>query len=163
MIVREARPDEMDQVGRLRVAAYEAEDLLAANPAYAETLRLLGTRGDGEVLVAVEDGRAVGTAMLQLWGPGCEVAREAGEAEMRALAVDPAARGRGVGGALVEAVAGLAASRGARRLVLSTQPRMTSAQRLYLAKGFDRLPERDWTPVPGLTLLAFGKAVTAGR
>jgi hypothetical protein len=33
---------------------------------------------------------------------------------------------------------------------------MHAAQRLYRAAGFVRLPERDWSPVPAVTLLAFG-------
>jgi hypothetical protein len=33
---------------------------------------------------------------------------------------------------------------------------MHVAHRLYARLGFGRLPERDWEPVPGITLLAFG-------
>jgi ribosomal protein S18 acetylase RimI-like enzyme len=43
-----------------------------------------------------------------------------------------------------------------RHLVLCTQTEMKSAQRLYESAGFVRLPERDWSPVPGVTLLAYG-------
>jgi hypothetical protein len=32
---------------------------------------------------------------------------------------------------------------------------MLGAQRLYAELGFRRLPERDWSPVPGVSLLAF--------
>jgi hypothetical protein len=42
------------------------------------------------------------------------------------------------------------------RLVLSTQLAMRAAQRQYLAAGFERLPDRDWSPLPGVVLLAFG-------
>jgi GNAT superfamily N-acetyltransferase len=159
MIVREAYPSEMEMAGELRVAAYEAQQLLAVNPDYAGTLRVLGAEGDGEVLVAVEDARVLGTVMLQLWQPSSEIARSAEEAEIRALAVAPEAQGRGVGGALVRAVIDRATTRGVRRLLLSTQPAMTTAQRLYLAAGFTPMPDRDWTPVPGVTLLAFGRAL----
>ena len=38
----------------------------------------------------------------------------------------------------------LAQRRGFSRLVLSTQPAMLAAQRLYARLGFERLPERDW-------------------
>ena len=40
-------------------------------------------------------------------------------------------------------------------MVLSTDPRMTAAHRLYERLGFRRLPERDWTPVPGIDLLVY--------
>ncbi|MFI6024688.1 GNAT family N-acetyltransferase [Amycolatopsis magusensis] len=156
MFVRAALPDELGAVGDLRVDAYEAQGLLTANPDYAATLRALGAAG-GDVLVAVDGDRVVGTIMLERWGPDSEVARSADEAEVRALAVAPEAQGRGVGAALLRAVMERAASLGVRHLVLSTQPGMTAAHRLYAAHGFARLPDRDWAPVPGLTLLSFGQ------
>jgi ribosomal protein S18 acetylase RimI-like enzyme len=157
VIVREALPGEMDAVGALRVEAYRAQDLLAANPGYANTLRALGADGRGTVLVAAEDDRLVGTVMVESWHPASEVARGPGEAEVRALAVEPSAQGRGVGRTLVRAAIARAAGLGARRLLLSTQPTTTAAQRLYHAEGFTRIPELDWSPSPGLTLLAFGR------
>ena len=44
---------------------------------------------------------------------------------------------------------------GRRRLVLSTQPTMYAAQRVYERAGFTRAPGRDWSPVPGLVLMAY--------
>ena len=40
--------------------------------------------------------------------------------------------------------------------MLCTQTTMHAAQHLYTEAGFRRMPERDWQPVPGFTLLAFG-------
>jgi ribosomal protein S18 acetylase RimI-like enzyme len=157
VLVRPARLAELAAVGELRVAAYLAQDLLSANPPYADTLRTLGTDGRGEVLVAVDDDQILGSIMLDPWHDRSEIARGPDEAEIRGLAVAPAAQGRGVGAGLVRAVIGLATARGARRLLLSTLPAMTAAQRLYVAAGFSRLPDRDWSPRPGLTLLAFGR------
>jgi ribosomal protein S18 acetylase RimI-like enzyme len=161
MYVREARADEISAVGDLRLEAYRAQNLLAENPAYAETLRLLGADGHGEILVAVDDARMLGTVMLESWHADSEVARAADEAEMRGLAVSPRAQGRGVGAALVRAAVDRAAERGARQVVLSTRPAMTVAQRLYVAEGFTRMPERDWSPVPGVALLAFRRPLAA--
>ncbi|MEU9831793.1 GNAT family N-acetyltransferase [Streptosporangium sp. NPDC048047] len=156
MIVRDVRPEEMKSAGELRVAAYDAQGLLDASPGYAATLRVLGADGPGEVLVAAEEDRLLGTVMFEPRHEGSEVARDPGEGEIRALAVAPDARGRGVGRALVRAAIDLAARRGVGLLLLSTQPAMTTARRLYLSEGFRRLPERDWRPVPSLTLLAYG-------
>jgi ribosomal protein S18 acetylase RimI-like enzyme len=156
VIVREVLPDELAEVGALRVRAYDAQDLLAASPTYAGTLRSLGSTGGADVLVAEDGGELLGTVMLQPWGPASEIARSAGEAELRALAVAPAAQGRGIGRLLLDEAVERARAGGAHHLVLSTQPAMHAAQRLYRAAGFVRLPERDWSPVPAVTLLAFG-------
>lgn len=164
MIIREAQPGELESVGELRVAAYEAQNLLAVKPDYADTLRALGTGERSAVLVALADGASpslLGTVMVEPWHSGSEVALDADEVEMRALAVGPQAQGRGVGRALVCAATEQALTWGARRLVLSTQPAMTAAHRLYRAAGFTRLPDRDWSPVPGMTLLAFGRHLSS--
>ncbi|GLZ11598.1 N-acetyltransferase [Actinomadura sp. NBRC 104425] len=166
MIIRGVRPGEMDAVGELRVAAYQAQNHLAVKPDYADTLRVLGADGGGKVLVAVEDGRTapmLGTVMVERWHAASEVARGEDEGEIRALAVAPQAQGRGVGRALVRAAIDQAVAWGMRQLVLSTQPAMTAAQRLYLAEGFVRLPERDWAPAPGVTLLAFGRPLAGQK
>ena len=80
--------------------------------------------------------------------------------EVRAFAVAPRAQRRGIGRALMRAVIDMARAGGAERIVLCTQPSMTAAQRLYLAEGFVRIPERDWTPVPGMRLLAYSLALS---
>jgi hypothetical protein len=56
-----------------------------------------------------------------------------------------------------------ALSEGVRTLVLLTQPEMRAAHHLYEEAGFGRLPDRDWSPEPGLTLLAYGKHLRDGR
>ena len=156
MIVRDARACELAVIGELRVAAYRACGLLAANPGYAEILRGLGVSSTGEVLVAEDNGRIIGTVTLEPFHRFSEIARQPGEAEVRALAVAPHEQNRGAGRALVAAVIERATVRGVHRLLLSTHPAMTAAQHLYRLAGFTRLPERDWSPAPGLLLLAFG-------
>jgi ribosomal protein S18 acetylase RimI-like enzyme len=94
--------------------------------------------------------------MLQGWPRGGEILAGPDEAEIRALAVMPGARGTGLGRALLAAVIARAVEEGVRRLVLLTQPEMKTAQRLYDEAGFTRLPERDWEPEPGVPLLAYG-------
>jgi ribosomal protein S18 acetylase RimI-like enzyme len=182
--VRDARPDELAELGDLRVTAYEAGGFLADASHYGETLRTLGHDGIGQILVAVGDGdsgagpmgagrtgagrtgdgrtgQLLGTVMLQLWPHAEHVVQAPDEAEIRALAVAPEARGRGVGRTLLRAVADRARACGVRRLLLSTQTTMLAAQHLYTEAGFRRLPERDWQPVPGFTLLAYGVELSA--
>ena len=152
--VRDARPEEFAAIGDLRVAAYRADGFLSGTSAYAPMLRALGTDGTGDILAAVDDGRILGTVMLLPW-PGGNIVRTPGEAEIRALAVDQGARGRGVGRALVAAVMQRATARDVRHLLLLTHPDMRAAQHLYAEAGFCRLPDRDWQPNPGTTLMAF--------
>ena len=164
MIVRDARPDELAEVGEIRVAAYVADGSMAPDSGYAPILRDLGLDSDGTVLVAVagqDDSRILGTVMLQPWPHAGQVVAGPDEAEIRALAVVPAARGRGTGDALLRAVTERAARQGVRHLVLLTQPEMAAAQRLYQRAGFRRLPGRDWSPAPGITLLAYGLTLTS--
>ena len=162
MIVRDARAGELAGIGELRVAAYRAGGLLSANPGYTEVLRGLGVSGTGVVLVAEDAGRIVGTVMLEPFYHFSELARSPGEAEVRALAVAPHEQHRGAGRALVAAVIDRATVKGVHRLVLSAQPAMTAAQHLYRLAGFTRLPERDWSPVPGVLLLVFGLLLPHG-
>ncbi|NHC13354.1 GNAT family N-acetyltransferase [Motilibacter sp. E257] len=111
------------------------------------------------LLVAVDPDtdEALGTVTFCLpGGPWAEISRT-GEAEFRMLAVAPEARGRGAGRALVEECLRRAAAAGAGRLVLSTQPSSAVAHRLYERLGFSRLPERDWSPAPGVDLLAYAR------
>lgn len=62
----------------------------------------------------------------------------AGEAEVLTVAVDPAARRRGVGAALVEAAAGAAAAAGAGALFLEVAADNAAACALYARAGFAR-------------------------
>jgi ribosomal protein S18 acetylase RimI-like enzyme len=156
--IRDARTDELAEIGDIRVEAYRADDFLSPDSRYEPILRRLGA-DDGHVLVAADDGGLVGTVMLQMWPQAGELVRNPGEAEIRALAVRPAARGAGVGRALVAAVIDRAVRESVALLLLSTQPDMKTAHRLYEDAGFVRMPERDWAPEPGVDLLAYGRAL----
>jgi ribosomal protein S18 acetylase RimI-like enzyme len=154
--IRDARPDEFDEVGDVRLAAYRARGFLSPQSTYAPALRALGTDGSGQVLVAVDGDDILGTVMLQGWSEASEILAGPEEAEIRALAVAPEAQGTGLGRRLLAAVIASAGAVGVRRLLLLTQPDMKAAQHLYEQAGFSRLPNRDWSPEPGLTLLAYG-------
>jgi GNAT superfamily N-acetyltransferase len=159
VIVRVARPEDHAELGRITVAAYEADGYLHADDEYAEELRDTGRRAElATLLAAVDDGGAgplLGTVTFCLPGtPYAEISRP-GEAEFRMLAVAPGHRGRGVGGRLVRACLDLARTEGATGLALSSLEAMRPAHRIYERMGFQRAPERDWEPVPGLRLVAY--------
>lgn len=101
---------------------------------------------DGCLLIA-RDGDAI---------MGCAALRRASEAdgEMKRLYVRDAARGRGVGRALVDRVLQRARDAGYERVVLDTLPTMAAAQAMYAQLGFrDIAPYYD-NPVAGTRYLA---------
>jgi GNAT superfamily N-acetyltransferase len=155
-MIREARTDEHELVGELRVAAYRALGLLSEGTGYADTLRGFGFGGDCAVLVAEDGaGRLVGTITLDPFGPHSELARDGAEADIRAFAVDAGSQGQGVGRQLLHAVIEHAGQRGIRRLRLCTLPAMEAAQHLYAMTGFTRTPDLDFEPGPGVALRAY--------
>jgi ribosomal protein S18 acetylase RimI-like enzyme len=163
--VRPAQPHELPAAGELCAAGYRADGFLAPGGTdhyEAELLDAAGRAAEAAVLVAVEpDGRLVGTVT---WcPPGCglrELATRPDQGEFRMLAVHPAARRRGVARALVEHCLADARRRGLTELVLSSLPEMTAAHALYVALGFRRAAELDWSPVPAVQLWGFRRAVT---
>lgn len=162
MIVRRAVPSELDAVGELTVRAYAADGYLAPDDPYAAELRAADARAaQAELLVAAdEDGTLLGTVTFTLPGsPWAEISRP-GEAEFRMLAVDPGARGRGVGGALAQWCVDRAREEGCGALALSSLAEMHAAHRIYRRMGFVREPERDWQPAPGVQLVAYVLALT---
>jgi GNAT superfamily N-acetyltransferase len=162
MVIREALPSELPEVGEIRIAAYVADGFLSPGSDYAPALRALGADGAGRVLVAADGDQILGTVTLQSWPEGGDLVSRAGDAEIRALAVRPEARGAGLGKQLLAAVIDLAVAEGAERLLLLTQPDMKVAHHLYEETGFRRLPELDWSPRPGLILLAYGLILRPG-
>ena len=142
--IREVHQRELARVGDLTAHAYLTDDLLAADDDYVGELRDAVRRSRvATVLVAAVESAVVGTVTVATHGSGyTEVARE-GEAEVRMLAVDPAARGQGLGERLMRAGVQAALDAGAERVVLATTPAMERAQRLYERMGLRRAPERD--------------------
>jgi ribosomal protein S18 acetylase RimI-like enzyme len=156
VLVRTALAGELDAVGRLTVRAY-APFISPTSPYRRRLADAADRAANASLLVAVDAAspEPLGTATLVVGdGPYAELAGP-GEAELRMLAVDPAARRRGVGAALVRAVLDRARAGGARRVLLSTMPAMEEAQRLYRRFGFARAPDLDHRPAPGVRLLAF--------
>ena len=145
LIVRAAEPADLERVGQLTAHAYLADDLISPDHHYLGELRDAVTRAEqATVLVAVEGDELLGTITLAEYGsPYAEIA-EPGEHELRMLAVDPAARGRGIGETLMRAAIERGIGWGAHHVVLSTMPAMTTAQRMYERLGLQRVPERDW-------------------
>ncbi|WP_142024365.1 GNAT family N-acetyltransferase [Blastococcus colisei] len=150
-----ASPADYDRIADLTVRTYIDGGL--ASPGYAAELAdVAGRARKAELLVLRGEGdRVVGSVALVLQGDFGEVTESDDDAGVRMLVVDPSAQGRGLGKMLMTECLERSRAAGKRRMVLSTGSRMTAAQRLYERLGFTRVPERDWTPVPGVDLLVY--------
>ncbi|GAA4673770.1 GNAT family N-acetyltransferase [Phytohabitans rumicis] len=155
--VRPARPDDFEAIARVSVAAYEADGQLKGEHGYGQVLADVAPRAAaGEMLVAVDEADTVlGSVTFVLPGTAYAELSGAGEAEFRMLAVDPAGQGRGVGAALVRACVDRASELGCHAIVICVRKgHAEPAHRLYARLGFVRTPDRDWSPLPGVDLLA---------
>lgn len=160
LTVDPAAPADFARIAELTAGVYRDEGY--GNETYLVQLADVAGRAEhAELLVARDPGSdaVVGSVALVLDGAFGEVLTSADEAGFRMLVVDPDARGRGVGELLVRTCLDRARAAGKRRMVLSTEPRMHAAHRLYERLGFTRLPERDWSPMPGIGLLVYARAI----
>ena len=146
--VRDAGGSDLPAVRRVLLAAYQ-EYATALPPAVfgrylAEILEVEERSGTGRLLVAEHGGRVVGTVTYYDDAAAEGLGWPAGLAGLRALGVEPSARGLGIGRALVEACRHLALAAGAPVLCLHTAGFMTAALSLYEAMGFRRDPSFDF-------------------
>ena len=108
-------------------------------------------RGD-LLLVRGDSGEALGCV-------GLRPLEISGACEVKRLYVRAAARGAGVGWALMSAVVERATALGYRQAMLDTLPSMNSAIAIYRAQGFIPIPPYWDNTVPGI--LYFGKRLRA--
>ena len=160
--IRDARGSDRDAIEAVTLSAYQ--QYAAMMPAVWEAYRqnilatLAAAQPDAQI-VAEADGRIVGS--LLLYPMGTVIARPGGGSmtlaspEVRLLAVAPSARGRGVGAALMDECVRRARESGAKALTLHTTDIMEAAVRLYERMGFQRAPELDFQPAPGVTIKGY--------
>jgi GNAT superfamily N-acetyltransferase len=131
--IRTAIPDDAAAIAStLQRSFVEFEPLytpeaFAATVSSAEQIRL--RMNEGPIWVALQNDMVVGTVSVAPKGDALYV---------RGMAVDPAARGSGIGRDLMKRVEDYATERGFKRLYLSTTPFLGGAIRLYEICGFVR-------------------------
>jgi ribosomal protein S18 acetylase RimI-like enzyme len=125
-------PDDMDAVRTLLMSYGRSFDFHICFEGFERELSSLPGEYSppaGRLILAEIDGRAVGVVAMR------SLAHD-GAAELKRLYVDPAARGRGLGRRLTEAVVAEARAQGYRKLRLETLSVMASANRIYDELGF---------------------------
>lgn len=152
--LEDAVPADWTRIAELTAGVYR-DERLASDEYLGQLADVAGRAARSRLIVARAGGRVVGAVALVLDGDFGEITASDDEAAFRMLVVDPAVRGGGVGELLVRECLDRARAAGKRRMVLSTDPRMAAAHRLYARLGFARLPERDWAPRPGIDLLVY--------
>jgi len=119
-----------------------------------------------EQIVAEQDDTLVGTVLL--FPAGTVLTTPDGASvtltwpEIRLLAVRPAARGHGIGAALVRECLQRARQSGAAALTLHTTDMMQVAMSMYERMGFVRAPELDFHPTPGIAIKGYRYRFDAG-
>jgi len=147
--IREARAQEYPEVGEVVALAY-APFGRPDDQDWQKHLALVRQVADRAqrtvVLAAVEDGRVLGSATIELFGVIGDDDRELPPewAFLRMVGVHPEAQGRGVGKALVQDVIERVRRAGRRHLGLRTTQPMAVAQRMYESLGFGRDPSLDY-------------------
>jgi len=157
--IREAAPDEWDEAGRVTADAYRE---FARDTDWESYLgRIADVRGRADrttILVALDGGRVVGSATLEVEGrvePEDEPTLRPGEAHIRMVGVSADTRAGGVGRLLMEACEARARAAGKTFVTLHTTQRMTAAQAMYGKLGYERDADRDLGG--GFVLLSFSK------
>ncbi|MGN2636693.1 GNAT family N-acetyltransferase [Nocardia takedensis] len=164
--IRTAGPRDFEAVGELTLEVYVGEGYVRRHSPYVRELADTPHRAEhAQILVAEHEGRVLGSlTVARPASPYADIARP-GELEFRMLAVSKAARGLGVGTALVDKVIEIARAEDFDAVVLTTMPAMLDARRIYDRLGFAAVPERDWQTDAGdpLTVLRLELAASRGN
>jgi ribosomal protein S18 acetylase RimI-like enzyme len=162
--IRDATPQEHAEAGRVTAEAYRefvGPGEAAWESYLAQIADVAARAGRTRVMVAVQDGRILGSATLELEDrvdPQDDGRLAPHEAHIRMLGVAPAARGRGVARQLMAACEETARAAGRTLMTLHTTSRMEAAQKMYESLGYVRGPDRVFPD--GFVLLSYSKPLS---
>ena len=116
----------------------------------------IAVRSRGHLICArPENGEVLaGMAIVVPYDSPARLIADTDETELHLLAVSEAYRSVGLGRRLVRSAIDAASALGYRKMILWTQPVMTTAQRLYESESFVRVPGRD-PNMNGINYLAY--------
>lgn len=158
--LRDALDTESDVILSITLAAYD-QYKSAYRPEFWEAYRLniveqFTKENAAQKIVAERGGAIVGSVLL--FPPSPTDASDAERAplpEIRLLAVTPAARGLGVGSALLEECIQRTRASGALALGLHSMEVMSVAIGMYERTGFVRDPRTDFQPTPAVLVMGY--------
>ncbi len=150
--------EELDAAAGVILAAYEQYKVAmppAVWQAYSRDIVDVRARmANAQLIVAEQDRKILGSVTFfadgskgENWPPGYTC--------IRLLAVNPEARGAGIGRALMEECMHRSRALGALQVGLHTTEMMAVALAMYVRMGFVRATEFDFNPAPGITVTAF--------
>ena len=154
--VRNASPEEFKSIGQLMVTVYSNLDGFpkpSEQPNYYKLLENVGELTDKpgtEILVAASGenkiaGAVVYFADMKNYASGGTATEEKNAAGFRLLAVDPSARGHGIGKLLTQACIQKAKDQHLGQMIIHTTKAMQTAWSMYDNIGFKRSPDLDFT------------------
>ena len=153
--VRNAFPEEFDEIGRKLVVVYSQLDDFpkeTEQPEYYKMLAHIGEltkRPETELLVAVNtNGEIAGSVVyfsdMQYYGSGGTATLEKNASGFRLLGVDPAFRGKEVGKLLTLECIRRAKEKQNRQVIIHTTMAMQTAWKMYERIGFRRSEDLDF-------------------
>lgn len=153
--VRNAFPEEFDEIGRKLVVVYSQLDGFpkeTEQPEYYKMLANIGEltkRPETELLVAVKaSGEIAGSVVyfsdMQYYGSGGTATLETNASGFRLLGVDPAFRGKGVGNLLTLECLRRAKEKQNFQVIIHTTKAMQTAWKMYERIGFRRSEDLDF-------------------
>ena len=154
-IIRTARTSEFEEIGNLLIRVYsqlEGFPNESEQPAYYSMLANIGDftkKPETELLVAVSsEDRVLGAVVyfgdMQYYGSGGIATREENSSGFRLLAVDPSARGSGIGKSLSKECIRKAKDNKQNQLIIHSTKAMQIAWSMYENLGFTRSEDLDF-------------------
>ena len=156
--IRNANTNEFREIGALMVSVYsqlEGFPKESDQPEYYQMLTNIGEltkKPETELLVAVSSEGEIRAAVvyfgdMSFYGSGGSATKETDAAGFRLLAVDPVARGQGVGRQLTLQCIAKARRQGHSQVIIHTTEAMRAAWGMYEKLGFERSEDLDFMQV----------------
>jgi GNAT superfamily N-acetyltransferase len=154
-IIRNAKPEEFEEIGKLLIGIYsqlEGFPKEHEQPDYYKVLANIGEltkKPETEIFVAISNenklaGCVVYFGDIKYYGSAGIATQEKNAAGFRLLAVDPSARGKGIGKILVNECILKAKENKLGQLILHSTKAMQTAWAMYETMGFKRSVDLDF-------------------